>query len=54
MPLPQRPSTYLLTALLLVLIALVAYLAVTITSPELQAAIQKAKERKAAEGESAH
>ena len=43
-----------MTLLLLVLIALVGYLAKTITSPELQAAIQKAKERKAAESQTAH
>ena len=54
MQLPQRPGPYIMTLLLLVLIALAAYITQTVTSPELQSAIQRAKARKAAQAESAH
>ena len=43
MKLPSRPSTYIMTLLLLVLIALVAYISMAVTSPELQHAIERAK-----------
>ena len=54
MPLPSRLSTYIMTALLVVLIALAAYITRTITSPELQAKVREAKERRAAQAETAH
>ena len=54
MRLPSRPSTYIMTLLLLVLIALVGYMAHVVSSPELEAAMKRARERRAAQGESAH
>jgi hypothetical protein len=45
MPLPTRPSTYLLTGLVLLLGGLVFWLNRTANNPELQAAIQAAKKK---------
>ena len=43
---PRRPSFYILTLLLLVLIALVYYITKAIDSPELQKAVERAKATK--------
>ncbi|MDB6072565.1 MAG: hypothetical protein JWO89_205 [Verrucomicrobiaceae bacterium] len=46
MKLPNRPGPYIMTLLLLILIALVAYISIAVSSPELQQAIERAKAQK--------
>ncbi len=50
MQLPKRPAPYILTLLLVVLIALVYYLNEALSSPTLIQAVQRAKERQAVPG----
>jgi len=52
MKLPNRPGPYIMTLLLLILIALVVYISMAVNSPELQDAMERAKARKAAPAES--
>ncbi len=51
MKLPDRPGPYIMTLLLLILVALAAYISLTVTSPELNEAIEHAKARKATQTE---
>ncbi len=54
MELPKRPAPYIMTLLLVVLIALVFYLAQAVNSPELIEAVKRAKERQPSTDKSAH
>ena len=54
MDLPKRPSFYIMTLLLVVLIALVYYLAQAVTSPALLDAVNRAKNRQPPADNSGH
>ena len=54
MELPKRPAPYIMTLLLAVLIALVYYLGMAVSSPELLEAVKRAKERQPSADKSAH